>query len=99
LKAAILKANKAMAKKKKGNSTKPPNSILWKKSKLVALNQMPKKKSMSKKKSANSDMPAQGANSNFTVRDNKRRSQRSIMSHSMGARMGSAPTRANRPNS
>ncbi len=39
----------------------------------VASNQTPKKKSMPDKKSANSDVPALGANNNVTVRGDKKK--------------------------
>jgi hypothetical protein len=59
LKAAILK---------KGDGTRPPKSILRKKGKPAAQNQLPKKKS-----AISSAPPAQGNNSNATARNNKKK--------------------------
>ena len=68
LKAATLKNSKSLAKNEKGDGTRPPKSILRKKGKPAAQNQLPKKKSAS-----SSAPPAQGDNSNATARDNKKK--------------------------
>jgi hypothetical protein len=67
LKAATLKNNKSLAKNEKGDGTRPPKSILRKKGKPAAQNQLPNKKS------ASSSTPAQGDNSNATARDDKKK--------------------------
>jgi hypothetical protein len=68
LKAATLKANKTAAKNEKGNGTKSPlKSILRNKGKPATPTQLPQKKS------AKSNAPAQGGNSNATVRGSKKK--------------------------
>jgi hypothetical protein len=67
LKAATLKASKTAAKNGKGDGSKSPKSILQKKGKPTAANQLPKKKSASNK------APAQGSNSNATMCNNKKK--------------------------